>query len=124
MVEPYHPFRTQIRFQAPLNLCLRERLVAVWRHQTAGRGEDGALAVALYRAALKDKVQMVLVGALDQSPVVEVTVDGIVELRLELLAPAVETEVEEGFGLMAVGCSCVPLVASVLRPSGLLAFGC
>ena len=88
---------TQECLEVRLYLILCEGLVAMGGHQTASAGEDGALAIALNRAALEDEIQMVLVGALDQSLVVEMPVDGIVELRLELLAPAVETEVEEDF---------------------------
>ena len=98
VVEPHHALGTQICFEAFLYLGLREGLVSVGGHQATGGGKNGAFAIALDRAALEDEVEMVFVVALDQSLLVEVLVDGVVELRLELLAPAVELEIKKGEG--------------------------
>ena len=95
MVEPYDALGTQPVFQPLFNRLLGKGLIAVGRHQTAKGGEDGPLAVALDAASLEHEVQMVLVGAFHQSLLIEMLVDLIVEFGRELLAPAVELEVEQ-----------------------------
>ena len=64
-------------------------------HQTTFRRKDGALAVAFYRTALEHEVQMVFICAFHEALLEEMTVNLIVERSLELLAPAVEAEVEQ-----------------------------
>ena len=95
MVEPYHTLCTQILLEADINLSLRQGLVAMRCHETAGRGEYSALTIALDRAALEDKVEVGLVVASHTAGIIEMTVDLIVQIGLELLAPAVELEVEK-----------------------------
>ena len=104
VVYPHNALGAQRLEEARLNLVLCQRLVAMRCHQTAGGGEDGALAVALDATALEHKVQTVNVLPTNAPLVVEVTVDGVVELSRELRAPAVELEVEqEGGGLSVEG---------------------
>ena len=61
--------------------------------ETARGREYRSLAIALYGAAFKHKVQMVLVGALHQTLVVEVAIDLIVKCSLKFLAPTVELKI-------------------------------
>jgi hypothetical protein len=95
VVEPYHTLGTEILFEASLNLSLREGLVAMRGHETTGRCENGALAIALDRTALKDEVEVGLVLAHHTTGIIEMTVDLIIQIGLELLTPAVELEVEK-----------------------------
>ena len=97
--------------QPCLYLGLRERLVAVWRQQALAGGQDGALAVALDTAAFEDKVEMLLVVSVQYLLGCHSSANAIVELGAELLAPAVELEVEQ---VSAVWCEQgdEPVVAS------------
>ena len=95
VVEPYNAPGSEIFLEAGFNLGLREGLVAMRRHETTGRCENGALAIALDRTAFEDEVEVGLVLALNDALVVEVLVDLIIQIGLELLTPAVELEVEK-----------------------------
>ena len=98
VIDPDDALSTKTGLQTLLNLQLRQRLIAVRGHEALGGGEDGATAVALDGTALKHEVQTVDILALYATLVVETTVDGVVEAGLELLTPAVETEVEQARG--------------------------
>ena len=95
VLQPDDALGTQPQLQALFYVVLRQRLVAVGGQQAAGGGEDGASAVALDGAAFEHEVQMVFVASLDEAAVVDLATDAVVEFSLELLAPAVEAEVEE-----------------------------
>ena len=64
-------------------------------HQTTRGGEYRPFTVALNASALKNKVETIDIFALQGPLVVELTVQGIVEFGRELLAPAIEAEVEQ-----------------------------
>ena len=95
VVEPYNALGTEIFLEAGFNLGLREGLVAMRRHEATGSGEDGTFAIALDRTALEDEVEVGLVLAHHTTGIIEMTIDGIIQIGLELLTPAVELEVEE-----------------------------
>ena len=95
VVNPQHTVGAEAFLQFRLNLVLGQRLVAVGRHQASRGSEYRTLAVALYRTAFEHEVVAVDIFAVHHPRVEEVAVDGIVELRLKLLAPSVETEVEQ-----------------------------
>jgi hypothetical protein len=95
VVEPYNALGTEIFLEAGFNLSLREGLVAMRRHEATRSGEDGALAIALDRAAFEDEVEVGLVLAHHTTGIIEMTVDLIIQIGLELLTPAVELEVEK-----------------------------
>lgn len=62
--------------------------------QTACRCEHSSLAVTLNASTLKYEVETVYVFSLYLPIVVELAVQGIVEVGRKLLAPAVEAEIE------------------------------
>ena len=95
VVEPHYAFGSQIVFQSRLNFSQGKRLIAVRSHQTAAGCEDGALAIAFNGAAFKHEVQMRLIDALHHTGIIELAVDGVVLFCGELIAPAVELEVEQ-----------------------------
>ena len=95
VVYPQHAVGTEVGHQPLFYLVLGEGLVAVGSQQAAGGGEDGAPAVALDGAAFEHEVQMVYVLAADGPLIVEAAVDGIVLAGRKLLAPSVETKVEQ-----------------------------
>jgi hypothetical protein len=95
VVEPYNALGTEIFLEAGFNLGLREGLVAMRGHETTGSGEDGAFAIALDRAAFEDEVEVGLVVAHHTTGIIEMTIDGIIQIGLELLTPAVELEIEK-----------------------------
>lgn len=95
VVEPYHTLGTEIFLEAGFNLGLREGLVAMRRHEAIGSGEDGTLAIALDRTALEDEVEVGLVLALYTTGIIEMTIDGIIQIGFELLTPTVELEIEK-----------------------------
>ena len=97
VVEPYNALGSEIFLETGFNLGLREGLVAMRRHEATGRCENGALAIALDRAAFEDEVEVGLVLALYTTGIIEMTIDGIIQIGLELLTPAVELEVEEDY---------------------------
>ena len=97
VVEPYNALGSEILFEASLNLGLREGLVAMRRHEATGRCENGAFAIALDRAALEDEVEVGLVLAHHTTGIIEMTIDGIIQIGLELLTPAVELEIEKDY---------------------------
>lgn len=102
--------------QSQSNVVFRKRLVAVGRQQTAGCREDGALTVALNGSAFEHEV-VVWYQFSQKGPLPgKVTRDGIVLLPFELLAPSIETEVEQPTGMILtaeqrqrcmVACPCV-----------------
>ena len=98
IVEPDDASGTEIVFQSLLNLLLSERLVAMRRQQTHAGCEYGPITVALDRAALQHEIQMVLVFSRNPATVVKTAVDGIVFVCLKLIAPSVETEIEQFCG--------------------------
>ena len=95
MIQPDNALCPQPLLQAVFNLLLRKGLVAMGGHQAACGGKDSSLAVALDGASFEHEVQVIFVGALEESLLIEVTVYLIVERRLKFLTPAVEAEVEE-----------------------------
>ena len=95
MVNPYDALCVEFLFQVLFYLFFRHGLVAMGRQQTAGGGKDSSLAIALYGTAFEHEVQTVHVFALHLTLIEETTIDGVVELGREFLAPAVEAEVEQ-----------------------------
>ena len=95
MINPEDAFRMEFLEQARLNLCFRERLVAVRRQQTTRSGEDRAPAVALEGPPLQYEVETTDLVASEGLRVVEPTIESVVEIGRELLTPAIETEVEQ-----------------------------
>ena len=81
--------------QSGFDLCLRQRLVAMWRKQAMACCKDGALAVAFYAAPFEDKVQMVFVLTFKDVLRLHLSTDAVVEVGIKLLSPAVELEVEQ-----------------------------
>ena len=67
----------------------------VLRQQASRGSEYRTLAVALYRTAFEHEVVAVDIFAVHHPRVKEVAVDGVVELRLKLISPSVEAEVEQ-----------------------------
>ena len=104
VVEPYYLAGAESLLQHLLHLCLRHGLVAVGRHKAYARGEHRAASVALDRTAFEHKVVVVDTLASEHSASMERTVDEVVLIGSELLAPSVETEVEKaagGYGILA-----------------------
>ena len=95
MVYPHHAVGMQPLEQPPLYARTVQGLVAVWGQQTLTGGKDGATAIALYRAALEHHVIVVAALAVQQALGTQVGGDGVVVLPGKLVAPAVETEVEQ-----------------------------
>ena len=97
VLQPYDAFGTQPFLQPFFYLLLCQRLVAVRGHQTAGGRENGSFAIALDAAPFEYEVQMRFVCSLNRASVEQLAVDLVVQFGRELLAPAVEAEVEEEF---------------------------
>ena len=95
MVNPDDALCVEFLFQVLFYLLFRHGLVAMGRQQTAGGGKDRSLAIALYGTTFEYEVQTVHVFALHLTLIVETPIDGVVEFGRELLAPAVEAEVEQ-----------------------------
>ena len=95
MIEPHNALGMEKVEQLFLNIHPGEWLVAVRRQQALAGGKDGSLSIALYATTFEDKTCMVLKGSLKGSLIVELQVDGIVLLPGKLLAPSVESEVEQ-----------------------------
>ena len=95
MIEPHYALGMKKVEQLFLYIYPGERLVAVRRQQALACGKDGSLSIALYASTFEDKTCMVLEGSLKGSLIVELQVDGIVLLPGKLLAPSVESEVEQ-----------------------------
>ena len=100
VIDPHHASGAKPTAQLGVYLLAGEGLVAVRSQQTLAGGKLGAPAVALDAAALEHHVVMVFAAAVEQPLLAEVAGDGIVVLPAELLAPAVEAEVEQ-HGLVA-----------------------
>ena len=95
VVEPYDALGTEVFFEASFYLGLREGLITMGCHETAGSCEDGALAIALDGTAFEDEVQVGLIVALYATGIIEMAVDGIIQGCLKLIAPTVELEIKE-----------------------------
>ena len=95
VVYPHHLFHTQPPFQLLFNFLTAQGLVAVRSQQAGAGGEEGALAVALYRASFQHKVVMVLQLAAEDALSPQLAGDGVVEQGLEFFSPSVEMEVEQ-----------------------------
>ena len=117
VIDPEDALGVKFKFQAFFDLCFCKGLVAMRGQQTAGGGEHCPASVALDGTAFEHKVETVNVfprlppcprGAVRRTEgweplVVESAVDGVVEFRRELLAPAVEAEVEQAVMALVVG---------------------
>jgi hypothetical protein len=95
VVNPKHALCTEILLQTGFDLVFRQWLVAMRRKKTATGGEDGAASVALYASAFEHEVKVVNIFTLKATLIEETTVESVVKVGTELLAPSVETEVEE-----------------------------
>ena len=93
VIYPEDALGTEVLLQTLFNLVLAEGLVAMRSEQAARGGEDGALSVAFDRAPFEHEVEMVDILSPDRTVVIEASVDGIVELGREFLAPAVEAKI-------------------------------
>ena len=64
-------------------------------HEAARCRKDRSLAIALNASSFQNEVQMRLINAFDDTLFVEMSVYLVVQFGRELLAPAVETEIEK-----------------------------
>ena len=117
VIDPEDALSVEVPFQAFFDFIFGERLVAMGGQQTACGGEYRPASVALDGTAFEHEVETVYVlprlplcqrGAVRRTEgweplVVEMAVDGVVEFCRELLAPAVETEVEQAVVTLIVG---------------------
>ena len=117
VIDPEDALGVKFAFQAFFDVVFGEGLIAVRGQQTAGGGEYRPASVALDGTAFEHEVETVNVvprlppcsrGAVRRTEgweplVVESAVDGVVEFRRELLAPAVEAEVEQAVMAFVVG---------------------
>ena len=81
--------------QSGFDLCLRQRLVAMWRKQAMACCKDGALAVAFYAASFEYEVEMVFVVSFEDVLLCHSSANAVVKIGGKLLSPAVELEVEQ-----------------------------
>lgn len=96
MVEPEHSADVRDEpFKPVFHLFLRCLAVAVGIEEYGGGGEECALIIYLYGTPLEFKIGMVLQNAAESPVVIELKVDGIIEVCSELPAPAIEAEVEQ-----------------------------
>ena len=95
VIDPEDTLGVQLLEQTGLNILLGEGLVAMRRQQAARRGEDGATSVALDRAALEHEVETIDILALDGAFLVKMAVDGVILFGRELIAPAIEAEIDQ-----------------------------
>ena len=93
-------------------------LVAMWCCQTACCGEDGALTVALDRAAFEYEIQAVDIFTLHVTCLMHSAVDGIIVGSGEFLSPSVETVVEQTMVPLVVGERDKAMIASPCVVSG------
>ena len=101
VVEPEDASCVERLEQPGLDLFLCQRLVAVGCKQASACGQDGALSVALDAAAFQHEVEVVLIVPSRDALFRHAPADAVVLPCGELLAPAVEAEVEQ---MRSVGC--------------------
>ena len=65
VIEPQDALGVEIAKQTLFNLVASELWIAIGREQTLAGSQEGALAVALYAAALEDEVEVRLIIAVD-----------------------------------------------------------
>ena len=95
VVEPKDALGMEGCEQSRLDLFFCQGLVAMWREQAFACRQDGSLPVALDASSLEHEVEVVFVASLQDALLHHSAVDSVVELGRELLAPSVESEVEQ-----------------------------
>ena len=94
VIEPEDALGVEIAKQALFNLVASELWIAIGRKQTFAGSQEGATAVALNAAAFEDEVEVRFVGTMQRQGS-ESPVYLVVEVGGELVAPAVEAEIEQ-----------------------------
>ena len=95
MVEPYNLASAKTLLKHLLYLILSHRLIAMGSHKANARCENSSPTVALYRATLEHKVVIIHTLTLEHALMEQCAVDKIVLVGSKLLAPSIETEVEQ-----------------------------
>ena len=95
VVEPYNLASAKTLLKHLLYLILSHRLIAMGSHKANARCENSSPTVALYRATLEHKVVIIHTLTLEHALMEQCAVDKIVLVGSKLLAPSIETEVEQ-----------------------------
>ena len=95
MVQPQHAVHAEVLLQAEFHLPFVVLRIAVGIEQTGRSSQQGAEAIALDATPFQFKVKAVHVVAPQEARSVHLAIDSVVQRRLKLAAPTIETVVQQ-----------------------------